>query len=236
MLTDQTAIAIAAKARQAGIRCPDRSRAPFHAIFRDFLDETTFAGRRCVDLGPGHFDFAVLVQDRGGISFGLDHDPAVVALGRHLGFPVAPFALETLQGRDRLAALGFPDRFDGVFCKYSVNAYWFRDPEAVRDHVRALCALRSDDGWGWIAPWNGVKSADLPGYAVEDGLKRELAEAQIAAFVENGWSAFALTEAQCERYGVSGATFNRPLFTCNLEATDHLAPMAPGAARTDAIG
>jgi hypothetical protein len=197
VLTDPREIEIISRARQKNVRDPGRSREHFERIFADFLGGIAFAGRHFLDLGAGHFDFGVLARARGAEVTGVDNDPAVVELGRYKGFPVAELELRELKA----AQLG--RRFDGVFCKYSINAFWYPGEAALRAGIRELVALMAPGAWGWLAPWNGApKDADL-----------SLLGIQADEFQAHGFEAYELTEEQSRFYGVHGATANRALFT-----------------------
>ena len=163
--------------------------------------DVDFAGSRWFDLGPGQFDFGVLAQEKGATVTSLDKDPAVVELGRYLGF-------ETIEGDIRdIATLFAPHTFDGVFCKYSVNALWFRTEDDVREHVEQTAALVKPGGWGWIAPWNGI-----PKKLTIDEAEPLLAT-QRQAFLDAGWTATDLSEKESRYYGVHGKTANRVIFS-----------------------
>jgi hypothetical protein len=43
--------------------------------------------------------------------------------------------------------------FDGVFCRGSINIFWF-DLEALEDFLEGLTSSLNDGAWLWIAPWN----------------------------------------------------------------------------------
>jgi hypothetical protein len=213
MLTDPVEIAIIAKARQKNVRDPGRSRQHFETILRDFFAGVTFEGQRCMDLGPGQFDFGVLARARGADVTGIDNDAAVVELGRYKGFKVIEGTIQ------RLAVLDHTPPYDGMFCKYSINAFWFWEDEALqRDAVRTIVGRMKPTAWGWLAPWNGVpKSASLTPSQIDAVL-----DVQIDEFTRHGFEAFELTEAQSRDYGVHGTTANRVLFTRNLRVPEHL--------------
>ncbi len=207
MLTDPDEIAIIADARQANVRDPNRSRAHFDRIFEDFLDDVDFADTTVLDLGPGQYDFGVLARGRGANVVAIDNDPAVVALGRHKGFEVVEGRIQAIGG------LGWKGRFDGLFCKFSLNAFWFADNLDKLDRfVDDLHACAGEGAWGWIAPWNGVpKRGDWPEARVAEVLGH-----QAAAFARHGWDAAALRDDQAVHYGVNGRVANHALFTRNL--------------------
>ncbi len=150
-----------------------RNRQPFFDILEDFFGGKALNGRY-VDLGPGQFDFGEIVRERGGTCVGVDFDPAVAELGRYKDFDVVEMNIQTLPGHD------FGEKFDGVFNKFSLNAFWhWDDDEAHRAFVAAIANLIHPDGWAWIGPWNGVpKKAELDQAAIDRVLdfQRELFE------------------------------------------------------------
>lgn len=213
MLTDPEEIRIIANARQKNVADPNRSREHFVRIFEDFLCEVDFGDKVLLDLGPGQYDFAELSRKRGAITHGIDNDPWVVKLGEYKKFPARLGNLKDLK------ALDYDIQFDGVFCKYSINAFWFYPVEQeLVDYIREIVRLIKPGGWAWIAPWNGVPTkANIS----QEGVDRVLS-AQALAFKEAGFSAVDLTESLSRYYGVHGRTGNRALFFLNLPRPDRL--------------
>ena len=162
MLTDPEEIRIISKARQKNVQDPNRSRAHFDNIFKDFLGKIKFDGKVLLDLGPGQYDFGEIARARGALVHGIDNDPAVIELGRYKSFPVISDRLQDIK------AVNFDTPFDGVFCKLSINAFWFHDDALNHEgHIDEIVKLIKPGGWAWIAPWNGVpKQAELSEAAV----------------------------------------------------------------------
>ena len=214
MLTDPAEIRIISQARQKNVRDPSRSRKHFSSIFDDFLTSVDFEGAALLDLRPGQYDFAEMARERGATTHGIDNDPAVVELGEYNGYPARLANLKDLQAAD------YDFRFDGVFCKYSINTFWFHDDDQrSAEYVRQIGRLIKPGGWAWIAPWNGVpKKADLSPEQVVHALS-----VQAEAFGELGFLGVDLTERLSKRYGVHGATANRALYLLNLTAPARLA-------------
>ncbi len=206
MLKDKREIEIISRARQKNVADPKRSREHFERIFADFLSGVRFEGARLLDLGPGQYDFAELADARGAVTEGIDRDEAVVELGEYRGLPVRRGDLKKLKAAD------FDTRFDGIFCKFSINAFWF-DGAQQSAYVAELEALLEPDGWGWIAPWNGQPKKD----PLSDDQVTRVLRAQADAFREAGFVGFDLTDELAKHYGINGATANRPLFVQNLE-------------------
>ena len=201
MLEDQTAIAIAANARQKNVAQSVRSGRDFDRIFADFFLAHDFSGELVMDLGPGQFDFARRVRDRGGIVHAIDKDPAVIELGRHLGFECFEHDFKRFEPHE------YRGKYDGLFCKFSINAFWF-PLDRLEVHVQGLNSMLKPGGWGWIAPWNGVnKKRELRAAEIQQRLRR-----QAEVFQECGWQAYDMSGFQASWYGVSGAVANHPLF------------------------
>ena len=219
MLSDPVEIEIISRARQKNVRNHQRSRQPFVRVFKNFLSHKDLRGKRLLDLGPGQYDFGVMARVRGAETLGLDHDAAVLELGRYKRFEVREYKLQLLDARD------FDQRFDGIFCKFSWNAFWFHeDDDHHYEAVGAIGALLKPDGWGWIAPWNGVpKSAEL-----EESRVVEVLALQARFFRDIGFDGFELDDRLARRYGVHGDVANNVLFVRNVDV--------PRAARARPLG
>ena len=206
MLDDERAIAIISKARQKNVATPKRSTRDFDRIFQDFLGDVDFKGKVVMDLGPGQYDFARRVRQRQGQAINIDNDPAVLELGRYLGFDVLESDLQTFTGGS------YRGRLDGLFCKFSINAFWFADTDLLEAHIQNLDGMLKPDGWGWIAPWNGPRPEHA---AVPDAIHRFL-DCQQNAFQGCGWSVHHLSEERAAYYGVNGKVANHALFLKGL--------------------
>lgn len=218
MLDDPVEIKIISMARQKNVRDHRRSREHFVNIFADFFDAVDFRDRWLLDMGPGQYDFGVLARERGAETLGLDHDPAVLELGEHKSFPVRACKLQAIAASD------FDRRFDGIFCKFSWNAFWFHeDDDRHREAIAQLGDILDTRGWGWIAPWNGVpKAAALSPARVADVLG-----IQSEAFKQLGFRGFDLGDQLARRYGVHGAVANNALFVRNVSLPDALMKCRP---------
>jgi hypothetical protein len=177
-------------------------------IFTDFLGGVQFEGATFLDLGPGQYDFGEMARARGAITHGIDNDPAVIELGEYKGFPVKSGRLQNIKVTDFAVT-----QFDGIFCKFSINAFWFYDDNAAHaNHLLELGKLLKPEGWAWIAPWNGVpKKSELGPVDIEKVLLT-----QAAVFKDLGFIGVDLSKEYSEYYGVHGNTANRALFLYNL--------------------
>lgn len=214
MLTDKEEIRIISKAKQKNVRDPKRSRAHFIHIFSDFLNDVRFKDATFLDFGPGQYDFGEMVRERGAVTHGIDKDPAVNELGRYKGFLIRFGELKDIKAEDFDAI-----KFDGIFCKLSINAFWFYDEDQRHiEYIREVVKLIKPGGWAWIAPWNGVpKQAELS----EADVKRVLS-IQAQEFKETGFTGIDLTTSLSKYYGVHGLTANHALFLLNLKTPTRL--------------
>jgi hypothetical protein len=213
MLTDPVEIEIISKANQKNVRDPKRSREHFKRIYDDFLSTVDFEDKTFLDLGPGQFDFGVLAQERGAKTVGFDIDPAVLELGKYKGFEVHEMQLRAISMDEHLS------RYDGIFCKFSINAFWFADDiDSLKKTIEDLDKLLKADGWAWIAPWNGApKSKPLS--------KEEIAsilEIQNETFRSLGYEVLDVSDKFSRYYGISGAIENHAIFTKNLASPSKL--------------
>ncbi len=146
MLYSDTERAIMARAAQANMRI-DIVTEPFEAIAGDFglrLDNS----RRVLDLGPGQCDLLDIARRSGAETMGIDNDPAVCELGRLRGHSMR-------LGDLRKGVVPEDGVFDGIFCRGSINLFWFQNsPDAARAFLESLVAALKPDGWLWIVPWN----------------------------------------------------------------------------------
>lgn len=176
MLLDDEEIQIMASALQPQLRERDGTDDNIaKAIYADFLAKRDLTGNRVLELGPGQFDLVRTVAAAGATVVAMDHDPAVVALGKKRGYDViladvTTFDWSSLRGE-----------FDGLISRAAISPTWFRDNEASGAFVDAISSVLRPDGWGWILPWNsGIDSADLDRVLT-------ILRAQREAFVRNGF-------------------------------------------------
>jgi hypothetical protein len=224
MLKDPIEIEIISKAKQKNVRDPSRSRDHFLRIFADFLHDVDLADKILLDLGPGQYDFAELAMNKGAAVHGIDKDDAVIELGKHKGLPVKKGLLQALRAADFE-----PSVFDGLFSKLTLNAFWFSNDQAQIGHINELRNLIKDDGWAWIAPWNGVpKKRDFSSEEIE-----HILAIQINTFRKHGFDYIELTEDLSKYYGVHGITANRALFVRNLPIPQQLGAYRHKAKKTE---
>lgn len=208
MVTDPKEIEIISSARQKNVADPRRSRVHFFNIFDDFFDGMAFKGQAVLDMGPGHWDFGVILKEKGGRRcIGIDNDPAVLKLGIFKGFDAVEGNLKSPQ------FCAIPELVDGLFCKFALNAFWYwQDEEASRNLVRNYLAMVKPDGWIWVSPWNGVPAKVI---ITKTELARRL-EWQREEFLSAGCREFEFSDAETRRYGVHGNVASSSVFLRNL--------------------
>jgi hypothetical protein len=206
MLTGPKEIEIASRARQKNVANPSRPRKSFERILADFFDGVPLSGRY-LDMGAGHYDLGEMIRSLGGVCVGLDNDPAVIELGRHKGFETVEMRVQDLIDRP------LDDRFDGIFNKFTLNAFWFwRDARRHEALIDAIVSMMTPEAWGWFGPWNGVpKRIELTLAEID----RTLA-LQRRLFEDRGYRTLELTKAQSRYYGIHGAVANHRVFYKNL--------------------
>lgn len=209
MLHDAVEIEIMSKARQPNLQDPTRSQLPFESIARDFMPRVEFEGQVILDLGPGQFDFADILRARGAEVHAVDNDPAVLELGRHRGYTVFEADLR------RLAPADLPVKYDGIFCRGSINAFWFGTEADVRAHIQTLTSLLKETAWGWIAPWNGTREPPEN--------SGSLLAAQAEAFRSARFKGVDLPARVARRFGVTTTNGPRALYFRNLRKPWRLA-------------
>lgn len=209
MLTHPQAVQLIKGARQQNVANPWRSTRDFEHILQDFfidrLDQGCLLDTSVCDLGPGQYDMLRFFREAGAKCSAIDNDEAVIAVGRCLGFEV--FELNMKE----LGVFQLDRQFDGIFCKFAINAFWSDSPEQTESQTCDLCRMLEPAGWGWIAPWNGV-----PKKSTGRRFEKQMLDAQRSAFESAGWRAHDLSKAEIARYGVNGSVANNILFLRNL--------------------
>lgn len=208
MLTDPKAIEIVANAKQKNVRDPKRSRKHFENIFNDFLSSVSFDGTY-IDMGPGQFDFCVMAKERGADQcFAIEYDPPVIELGQYLGFEVIDGNIKKFSRKMTNERV-----FNGVFNKFSYNCFWYYgNPDAHIQFVDEVSASISDEGWAWIAPWNGVPKAKN----LSDSDIHKMLNEQRDLFEAKGFVTLEISDSQAKKYGIHGTIANNVIFTYGL--------------------
>lgn len=178
-------------------------------IINDMFTTENFKGKRILELGPGHYAFALLAKSLGAEVFCIENDPSFAKLGRHLGFEVIEknfFDLEEIE-LDR--------NFDGLFVKGTFNACNVKQPEYIDRFVEKYTSLIKSDGWGWFVTAN--KSSTNASNIGNDNYVNERIELQREAFEKNGWDARTIhADFDRPRYAMNYSG-SRYLFTRNLD-------------------
>lgn len=148
MLYNEQEISLMADAVQPNMR-NKVSVVPFKHIVQDFFTPDHFHGKHVVDLGPGQCDFLDIAKSFGAVTYGVDFDPCVTALGKLRGHVMAEAQnfQETWPYEQKM--------FDGIFCRGSLN-YYATAKNGPQDALAFLTKVFSSlkpGGWIWIAPW-----------------------------------------------------------------------------------
>ena len=207
MLTDSKEIDIISRARQKNVRDPKRSRKHFYHILDDFFQGVSFTEEMYIDLGAGQFDFAEIVRSLGGSCLGIDNDEAVIELGRFKGFEAIKADVK------KLSTLKLDRDFDGVFNKFTLNAFWYWDDDQQhKELIDSIAMLMRSGAWAWIAPWNGIPKKEN----IETSDIERVLNIQIELFSEHGFNYITLNEKQSKYYGINGNIANNIIFYKNL--------------------
>ena len=187
MLLDDEEFQIMATAAQPHLRV-QQADTKERQIFDDFFAGRQLAGARVLELGPGQYDIARLVAAAGATIVTIDHDPAIVALGRKRGHEAILADFLTFDWNSLRA------EFDGLFARSSTAPHWFSDTAPLEEFVDSICSVLKPDGWGWVLPWN--RYIDTPSAHVDLMLA-----GQREAFERNGFTTVDLRPLIAARGG-----------------------------------
>jgi hypothetical protein len=198
MLYDENEIQIARSAIEPGCRLANRSNRIL-GVYHRFLSKQHFKDRVYLELGPGHFEFCDMVKKLGGRAVALEFDPAMVKLGQYRGHEVR----QTNLIKDKF--WNHMDRkFDGIFCRGSINAAWFTELHEHQEFAKGIASLIKPDGWCWISPWNS-NSMNLSKDEEEAAY-----EFQLSSFRAEGFRIINCNRFQAGRFKLR--TVKRPFF------------------------
>ena len=174
-----------------------RRTVPTANLINDFFESKHFAGKRIIELGPGHYTFALIARALGACVVCVERDEALAKFGRHLGF-------EVIEADFR--GPGFPEQarddaggpFDGLWMRGVCNACTFPDEQTLQRQVFDLDSLVSPSGWGWATTCNVANSI------ADDSARQRFEDQRIAsqqrAFVDAGWKAQDISATDRDRY------------------------------------
>jgi hypothetical protein len=210
MIRDSIEIEIIKNANQPNIADPSRSEIPFINILNDFFSNFDFKQKKIMDLGPGHYDFFNLIDNTNKENLhAIDKDPAVIKLGKYRKYSVTEANLKNIHTKNN------NKKFDLLFCKFSINAYWFYDdPLNHERYIDYLASMLNLNGSAWIAPWNGIpKTIDI-----KENQKKimDTINKQICFFEKNKFKTLYPSPKEIKRYGLTGNIINNPIFIKNL--------------------
>lgn len=177
-----------------------RRAVPTANLINDFFERRHFAGQRIIELGPGHYTFALIARALGACVVCVERDEALARFGRRLGFEVieADFVGPGFAEQARDDAGG---PFDGLWMRGVCNACTFPNEKALQRQVFDLASLVSPRGWGWATNCNVAK------HIAEASARHRFEDQRIAsqqrAFVDAGWKAQYISAADRTRYGLN---------------------------------
>ena len=186
MLKDNREIEIMAAARQEGLRSPSNYNSEkIKRLIEDFVDIKP--GGEYLDIGAGQWDFADIINSKGGVCEGVDRDPCVIELGKHRGYKGYNITYTK-------EPLNLNKQFDGVFSRGSINpASYSYNFDFLRSFIDEIEDAIKPDGWGLIIPWYGRVTNELE--------KEEAFKVLDAAFKLKGYKRISLTHEQLLKYG-----------------------------------
>lgn len=190
-------------------------------ILNDWFEVENFAGKKLIELGPGHYAFALLARHLGADVVCVERDPSFVELGRHLGFRVLDVDFNDLSPET------LPEHFDGLWAKGTFNSAWAASDEAVRTFVSDKTSLLAPSGWAWFTT---VNKGDDDSQSSRDFVTHRM-DVQRDAFIDCGWSTCPILDEERPLYALNyrGCPY---VYFKNLPryAAQSRRPLAPGAA------
>ncbi len=176
-------------------------------IINDFFNIEHFRGKRILEIGPGHYSFALLARHLGATVICVERDQVFVELGRYLGFEILDMNFDdlTVDNVDR--------EFDGLWMKGTFNACRSKDINSIYNFVKTLNETLRPEGWSWCVTAN--KAGNLENEEEKKLFEENMINAQRDAFVQFGWNASSIDESDRKRYALkyAGAHY---YFTRNL--------------------
>jgi len=209
---DDRAIALVTRTTQYG----PRRGARVSNIINDQFERSHFEGRTILELGPGHFSFALLARHLGAMVICVDRNPVLVELGRYLGFHMLDIDFYKLTPE----VVG--STVDGLWLKGAFNACQHGNEGTVIAFVDRLTKLISPSGWGWAVTTNQADTRREGAFdeSTVQHFEQQRIEVQRDAFLQHGWTATPIPDDHRARYSIKhrGGLY---YFTRNL-------PDAPG--------
>jgi len=179
----------------------------FLNIYEDFFKDLDLRKKTILEFGSGRFEMAEVFKKHGAVYTGIDKSLGVYNVGDSRGFRMYR------QDYKNNPLKVIVDSFDGIFCRESVNAFWYLDDDNHVNQVRKWCRTLRDNGWGWILPCNHVPTSIV----ISDWDIFRVLDIQIRAFQSAGFRCLHLPRMLAERYGQQKNVINTPLFIKNLE-------------------
>lgn len=178
----------------------------FELIFAEFFYDLDLEYKKILEFGPGRFEMAQLFQQSGASYCGIDSNHGVYQIGKKRGYQMFRQNFKALKAK----TIG-ERKYDGLFCRESINAFWFKDDDNHVQQVRQWCRMLKSGGWAWILSCNQIATDRLSKWTV-----CRILNTQIKAFESMGFRHTELTKRLARRYGQQKSVINYPLFTYNL--------------------
>ena len=206
---DSAAQSIIGQARQSNVADGLRSPTDHLHLMRDFGISRSLIEERAaiLELGPGQYLLPRILQLGQDQYIALDRDPAVLALGGHLGYRVRQMDIRTTDWAT------VTDSVQAIFCKFSFNAFWFESGKNLEMSLGGLLDLLGTSGWGWFAPWNAGRALDS--WSRDERLER--LAIMDDCFEKHNWERISLTKTQVKRYGLGSLMSETVAYVKNLE-------------------
>lgn len=194
---DDEAKRIIQTARQRNVSQSSRSPRDHLQIISDFRITQRRSAKDGVvlELGPGQYLLPRILELDSSQYLAIDSDPAVVALGTHLGYRTLHADLKKIDFTTIEVGVA------ALFCKFAYNIFWFNEASVLRQSLTAILGRLDQDGWGWFCPWNGGAALhDWP-----EKLQFAYQQTMDDCFEEFGWEKRILTPNEIRRYGLGSS-------------------------------
>ena len=122
------------------------------SFINDHFEKNDFTGKRILELGPGHYSFAMIARYLGAIVTCVEKDKSFIKLGRKIGFDVHDIDFNDLDLKN------FESPFDGLWIKGTFNACNYKSEDSILKFSETITSLVKPDGWAFLTTVN--KSAD----------------------------------------------------------------------------
>lgn len=162
---------------------PRRARKVALAMERFGLTKKV-SGQKILELGPGHFGFALIARALGADVTCFEQDPAFCRLGNYLGFSMREGDFYSdLGGQSDL------ESYDGLWIKGTFNACRLGSGKKIADFAQRIDSCLKPEGWGLLVPVN------KKGLETDAEEVRACIELQKHSMLSLGWEAMEISES-----------------------------------------